>query len=133
MKGGKMFREYPDNLTETWPLNLGRGRFIPISWDEIYNGVAIWAGLQRRMIWKVFCQIGTIPIFSTQMIFSNRSILLHSLWNALIEAEISSKIWVLFFTVPSVSLSWSNNWVLWCNMLQEAEQNLYSNKTIYFI
>ena len=48
-KGCKMFREYPDDLTETGPLNLGRGRFIStISWDVIYNGVAIWAGLTEE-------------------------------------------------------------------------------------
>ena len=46
MKSGRILGEYPDNLTEAGPLNLGRGRFIPTtSWDAIWNAVAQWSGI----------------------------------------------------------------------------------------
>ena len=46
LNGGKIFGEYPDDLTLNGPLNTGSGRFIPTtSWDSIYNAVAEWLGI----------------------------------------------------------------------------------------
>lgn len=46
MNGGRILGQYPDDLTEKGPLNIGRGRFIPTtSWDTIMNSVAEWAGV----------------------------------------------------------------------------------------
>merc|ERR1719203_1460610 len=47
--GGKILGEYPDNLTDAGPLNIGRGRLIPTtSWDAIFNAVAQWAGVTEE-------------------------------------------------------------------------------------
>ena len=44
--GGKIMGQYPSDLTEKGPLNVGRGRFIPTtSWDAVWNGVAQWMGV----------------------------------------------------------------------------------------
>ena len=43
-----MVGEYPSDLTETSPLNigLGRGRLIPTtSWDAVWHGVVQWMGV----------------------------------------------------------------------------------------
>lgn len=46
VRGGKILGEYPDNLTEDGPLNVGRGRFIPTtSWDSIWNAIAYNVGI----------------------------------------------------------------------------------------
>lgn len=35
--------EYPDDITATSPLNVGRGRIIPtMAWESIFNGVLEW-------------------------------------------------------------------------------------------
>lgn len=44
--GGKILGEFPDDLTDAGPLNIGRGRLIPTtSWDAVFNAVAEWAGI----------------------------------------------------------------------------------------
>ena len=48
VRGGRMVGEYPSDLTETSPLNigLGRGRLIPTtSWDAVWHGVVQWMGV----------------------------------------------------------------------------------------
>ena len=49
LQGGTMLGEYPDDLTANGPTNLGRGRILPTtSWDEIWNGIALWFGVEQR-------------------------------------------------------------------------------------
>jgi uncharacterized protein (DUF1501 family) len=46
VKGGRVLGQYPTDLTEKGPLNVGRGRFIPTtSWDAVWNGIAQWMGV----------------------------------------------------------------------------------------
>lgn len=45
VSGGKILGQYPEDITASSPLNIGRGRIIPTtSWDSIWNGVAQWMG-----------------------------------------------------------------------------------------
>ena len=47
VKGGQMHGEYPADLTESGPLNVGRGRIIPTtSWDSLFHSVVEWMGVQ---------------------------------------------------------------------------------------
>jgi uncharacterized protein (DUF1501 family) len=46
VKGGRILGQYPSDLTEEGPLNVGRGRFIPTtSWESVWNAVAQWMGV----------------------------------------------------------------------------------------
>jgi uncharacterized protein (DUF1501 family) len=46
IKGEQIFGEFPDDLTEDGPLNIGRGRLIPTtSWDSVWNAVGEWFGV----------------------------------------------------------------------------------------
>jgi len=43
VKGGQILGQYPDNLKDSGPLNVGRGRVIPTtSWESIWHGIADW-------------------------------------------------------------------------------------------
>jgi uncharacterized protein (DUF1501 family) len=45
VKGGGIVGQYPTDLTEDGPLNLGRGRMLPTtSWDAVWNGISGWMG-----------------------------------------------------------------------------------------
>ena len=47
VRGGTMIGEYPEDLSNTGKQSLGRGRLIPTtSWDSIWNGVAMWFGVE---------------------------------------------------------------------------------------
>lgn len=47
VKGGKIFGNYPSDITATGPVNIGRGRLIPtLSWESILNSVAMWMGVE---------------------------------------------------------------------------------------
>ena len=46
VKGQRIVGEYPDDLTATGSLNVGRGRFVPtLSWDSVWNSVLEWYGV----------------------------------------------------------------------------------------
>ena len=46
MNGGRVIGEFPSDLTEDSPLNVGRGRFAPtLPFDSIWNGVSEWLGV----------------------------------------------------------------------------------------
>ena len=52
--GGKILGQYPDDLTEAGPLNIGRGRIMPtMSWDAVWNGVSEWAGVTENEMERV--------------------------------------------------------------------------------
>lgn len=47
VKGGQIHGEYPADITESSPLNLGRGRIIPTtSWDSLFHSVVEWMGVE---------------------------------------------------------------------------------------
>ncbi len=46
VNGGKIFGDYPNDLTSESPLDIGRGRLIPtMPFDSIWNGVSQWLGV----------------------------------------------------------------------------------------
>ena len=46
VQGGEILGQYPDDLTQDAPLNVGRGRFIPTtSWDAVWNPISEWMGV----------------------------------------------------------------------------------------
>ena len=54
VKGGRILGKYPNDLTDTGPTSIGRGRFMPTtSWDVIWNGVAQWMGMGTDEISEV--------------------------------------------------------------------------------
>lgn len=54
VKGG-FLGEYPSDLTDDSPLNVGRGRFIPTTpWESIWYGVGEWMGLEGEAEMKKF-------------------------------------------------------------------------------
>ena len=50
VKGGKIIGKYPTSFSESYPMNIGRGRLIPsISWDSLWFGVAQWFGITDQL------------------------------------------------------------------------------------
>ena len=46
VKGKQIHGEYPSDLTDLGPLNVGRGRLIPtLSWESVLNGPLEWMGV----------------------------------------------------------------------------------------
>merc|ERR1719265_1170463 len=47
VRGGQMLGDYPTDITQDSPLNLGRGRLIPTTpWDGVWHGLAEWMGVE---------------------------------------------------------------------------------------
>lgn len=47
VQGGKIHGQYPQDITEDGPVNIGRGRIMPTtSWDSILNSVVEWMGVE---------------------------------------------------------------------------------------
>lgn len=47
VKGGQVLGKYPEDLTESGDLNIGRGRLLPTSgWETIWNGIVEWMGVE---------------------------------------------------------------------------------------
>jgi cullin-associated NEDD8-dissociated protein 1 len=54
--------EYPDDLTDTGPLNIGRGRLIPTtSWEAVWNAVARWFGVTNELMSDVLPNLANFP------------------------------------------------------------------------
>jgi cullin-associated NEDD8-dissociated protein 1 len=52
--GGKIHGQYPSDLTEDGPLNVGRGRLIPTTpWEGLWKGVAEWFDVDQENMAKV--------------------------------------------------------------------------------
>ena len=46
VRGGRIHGDYPSDLTDGGPLNIGRGRLIPTTpWEGVWNGVSEWFGV----------------------------------------------------------------------------------------
>ena len=62
VRGRQVLGEYPNDLSETSPLNIGRGRIIPTtSWDCVWNAVAQWMGVHPRNINEVLPNLYRFP------------------------------------------------------------------------
>ena len=51
MNGKQILGEYPNDLTDNGPLNIGkgRGRMIPSTpWDSVWYGIAQWMGVESE-------------------------------------------------------------------------------------
>ena len=49
VKGGRINGDYPLDITDASPINLGRGRILPtMSWESLLNPVAQWMGVQTE-------------------------------------------------------------------------------------
>lgn len=47
VKGGRIHGEYPPDITQGGPYNIGRGRLIPtLSWESMLNSVVEWMGAE---------------------------------------------------------------------------------------
>ena len=45
--GGRIHGQYPQDITEGGPVNIGRGRIAPtLSWESIMNGIVEWMGIE---------------------------------------------------------------------------------------
>lgn len=48
VKGGRILGEYPNDLTDSGHLNLGRGRVLPtMSYESVWNAIALWFGVKE--------------------------------------------------------------------------------------
>lgn len=57
--GGKILGTYPDDFSDTGPLNIGRGRLIPtMPWEGLWLGVAEWFGVEPEQIETVLPNLG---------------------------------------------------------------------------
>ena len=46
VRGGRIHGDYPSDLTDGGPFNIGRGRLIPTTpWEGVWNGVSEWFGV----------------------------------------------------------------------------------------
>lgn len=62
INGGRFFGQFPSDLTDASNINVGRGRLIPTtSWDSLWNGLAIWFGLNQARIAQVLPNLGNFP------------------------------------------------------------------------
>ena len=49
VNGGRMLGAYPDDLTDSGTLNIGRGRLIPTTaWEQLWQPLAQWFACMRR-------------------------------------------------------------------------------------
>ncbi len=47
LDGGKVHGQYPKDLSDNSPLNIGRGRLIPeIPWETLWDPVIQWVGIE---------------------------------------------------------------------------------------
>jgi uncharacterized protein (DUF1501 family) len=47
LKGKQIFGQYPNDLSESSPLNTGRGRLIPtMPWELPFSVIAQWLGIK---------------------------------------------------------------------------------------
>ena len=54
VKGGQVFGQYPDDLSDDGPLSTGRGRIIPTTpWDGVWAPMAEWLGVEAGSMAEV--------------------------------------------------------------------------------
>ena len=48
VKGGRIFGQYPYDLTEAGPYNIGNGRIMPTTaWESMWQGIVQWVGIEK--------------------------------------------------------------------------------------
>lgn len=58
--GGTIHGQYPNDITTSGPLNVGRGQLIPtLSWESMFNGGAQWMGVEAEEDLNFACQTAT--------------------------------------------------------------------------
>ena len=56
VKGGQVFGQYPDDLSDDGPLSTGRGRIIPTTpWDGVWAPMAEWLGVEAGSVERWVC------------------------------------------------------------------------------
>eukprot|EP00808_Paulinella_micropora_P031318 g22050.t1 len=66
LKGGKIFGQYPETLTDESELSIGRGRLIPTSsWECIWDPIVRWFGVLEGSIAHILPNVAN---FATQVI-----------------------------------------------------------------
>jgi len=59
VSGGKVLGQYPDDFSDSGPLNIGRGRLIPtMPWEGLWLGVAEWFGVEPEQMETVLPNLG---------------------------------------------------------------------------
>jgi len=71
--GGKVLGNYPDDLSDNGPLNLGRGRLVPTtSWEAVWNAIAQWFGVPEEDLETILPNLVNFPadqIFDLEDLF----------------------------------------------------------------
>jgi len=74
VKGGRIIGKYPGDLTDSGPLNLGRGRVLPTtSYESVWNAIALWFGVKEDDLGEVLPNRQSFAgnLFSLEDIFHN--------------------------------------------------------------
>jgi cullin-associated NEDD8-dissociated protein 1 len=76
VKGGQILGDYPTDLTDDGPLNIGRGRLIPTtSWEAVWNAVALWLDVEESTMATVLPHLENFDysneIFNCHEVFTN--------------------------------------------------------------
>lgn len=62
VKGGQILGTFPSDLTDSGPLNIGRGRLIPTtSWEAVWHAVSSWFGVSSSQMSNVLPTLGKFP------------------------------------------------------------------------
>ena len=75
VKGGQILGDYPDDITDDGPLNIGRGRIMPtLSWDAIWHGVIQWMGVEDQADLDICLPNAANTVASTSSLFSRNDL-----------------------------------------------------------
>ena len=72
VKGGFIHGQYPNDLTNSGELSIGRGRIIPSTpWEGLWNGLSEWFGVTPENMANVLPNKGNFQtnIFSESDLF----------------------------------------------------------------
>ena len=76
VNGGQILGQYPSRVDDEGPLNVrSGGRLIPTtSWEMLWNGIALWFGVDSTRMSEVLPGMNNFPaasLFSSQTMFSS--------------------------------------------------------------
>ena len=62
VNGGRMLGAYPDDLTDSGTLNIGRGRLIPTTaWEQLWQPLAQWFGVEDADMDEILPNLANFP------------------------------------------------------------------------
>jgi len=65
--GGKILGQFPSDLTDNGPLNIGRGRLIPTTaWEHLWHGLAQWFGVSSTRMPDILPNMGNFQNLFTE-------------------------------------------------------------------